>query len=199
MTFSSLNPIATKKPLRRWKGGGRFCQMRTFMRHWLAPAAILGSALLLSACAYYPNGPYGPGYGPPPPPPPPRGAYGPPPPPESGPPPGDESGPPPAGGEDYGASGGAQSGPPAGYGPAPRRRGPHWCERHPKRCAKEQQMMQQGAGPNDQGGPPPNDMSGPPPNDENGPPPNDESGPPPNDENGPPPNDQSGPPPPPHQ
>jgi hypothetical protein len=189
MTFSSPDPIATKKPLRRWNCGGHFCQMRTFMRHWLAPAAILGSAILLSACAYYPNGPYGPGYGPPPPPPPPHGAYGPPPGPDYGPPPGggDEAGPPPSGDEGYGPSGGAQSGPPAGgqdYGPGPKPHGPRWCAKHPKRCAKQQQMMQQGYGP------PPSDESGPPPNDESGPPPNDDNGPPPggsNDEPPPPP------------
>src|SRR5437763_746013 len=91
---SSCNgPIATKLWLLRSRMlDGQFCFMRFSMRLRLAPAALLGSAVLLSACVYYPDGPNGPGYGPPPP----RGAYGPPPPPsESGPPPSEEQGPPP--------------------------------------------------------------------------------------------------------
>lgn len=163
--------------------------LESFMRLRLGSVAILGSAVLLSACVYYPNGPYGPGYGPPGPPPPPPGQAGPPPSgPDYGPPPNEDQGPPP-GAEEQGPppepySGGAQSGPPAGageYGP-PRRHvhGPKWCERHPHKCKREQ-MEQQGYGPppSDERGPPPSDESGPPPSDENGPPPSDESGPPP--------------------
>jgi len=129
------------------------------MRQWLASATILGSAILLSGCVYYPDGPAGPGYGPPPP----HTGYATPPPSDYGPPPGgDESGPPPgdeAGGPPPDMSGGATMAPP------PRPHGPKWCAKHPHRCARHQQMM------NEDGGPPPGADQGPPPGEDDQPPP----------------------------
>jgi hypothetical protein len=140
------------------------------MRAWIAPAALIGLAMSLSACVYYPDGPEGPGYGPPPPreygPPPGAPEYGPPPSgPEGGPPPEDESGSGPPGGS-------AEAGPPpddqayAG-GPPPRAmrpHGPRWCARHPHKCARQsQQGPYSEPGPSEDQSPPPPDDQGPPP------------------------------------
>lgn len=140
--------------------------------------AVLGLAVSISACAYYPDGPYGPGYGPYPP-----HNYGPPPGagPDEGPPPQGDYGPPPGSG---------QSGPPpqSSYGPPPdqsdmgpppqgaenessappdakaahkmaKMNDPAWCSAHAQKCAKwRAKFGEQGGGdqpPPDEQGPPP--------------------------------------------
>ncbi len=110
--------------------------------------AVAGTAIALSACVYYPHGPYGPGYGPYEPgydrggPPPPGPGY------DQG--PGYNSGPPPGPGYN--------SGPPPepGYAPEAARgdenrqiakmNDPQWCQQHPKKCAKLHQKYGEAAG-----------------------------------------------------
>ena len=120
------------------------------MNRLLAPVAIAGVALALSACVYYPDGPYGPGYGPyhsayghPPP----QGNYGPPPQENAGPPPGnygpnDDQGP----DDQQGYAG--QGGPSGQDGDMSagqsnkadkamaKMSNPAWCSKHQKKCDK---------------------------------------------------------------
>ncbi len=160
-----------------------------------ASLAVIGLVVTVSACTYYPNGPYGPGYGPypprnPPPPAsqeegPPPGAYGPSPGAgESGPPPQSNYGQPPQ--SNYGPPPGqGAEGPPPGYGgeeqAAPndkaarqiqKMNNPVWCNNHPAKCA---QFRAKYGAQGQYGGPPP---GGPDEQGEEGPPPN-ESGQPP--------------------
>ena len=145
------------------------------MRHILSGAALVALTAALGACVYYPNGPYGPGYGPYHP------AAAPPPPPNYGPPPGPQGG--------YGPPPGEQYGPPPGSGPqasAPRlspsqiakMNDPNWCNAHPYHCRKLHSEYAAS-----QGGPPPGGQYGPPPQQgQYGPPPNAQGGPPPGDD-----------------
>jgi hypothetical protein len=121
------------------------------MNRWSTCFAFAGLAIMVSGCAYYPNGPYGPGYGPYRPgydqPPPQEGNGPPPPPPQEGYPPPQQQG--------Y-APQGQYSGPP-GQGAAQeptqaqiaKMNDPDWCSKHPHKCQKlrsEYGQPQQGPG-----------------------------------------------------
>ena len=148
------------------------------MRLALASAALVGAAITLGGCYYYPPESYGPppggAYGPPPgyneEGPPPQGEYGPPPgqqgagaPPPSqgqnyGPPPqGQGYGPPPQQGSEYGNE---------AYAPPPPAYSAKWCAKHPHKCRKMQKMQAGSYGPprgeSQENGPPPEQGSPPP-------------------------------------
>ena len=147
------------------------------MRLALASAALVGAAITLGGCYYYPPE----GYGPPP-----GGAYGPPPgyneegpPPqgEYGPPPGQGAGaPPPSQGQGYGPPPQGQGyGPPPqqgaeygneAYAPPPPAYSAKWCAKHPHKCRKMQKMQAGSYGPprgeSQENGPPPEQGSPPP-------------------------------------
>ena len=119
------------------------------MRMALASAALVGVAITLGGCYYYPPE----GYGPPP-----GGAYGPPPGyNEEGPPPQGEYGPPPQQGAEYGNE---------AYAPPPPAYSAKWCAKHPHKCRKLQKMQTGAYGPppsqGQEYGPPPEQGSPPP-------------------------------------
>ena len=141
------------------------------MSRWFTSLAVAGSAALLSACVYYPHGPYGPGYGPYHPgydQPPPNADYGPPPQNDYPPPP------PPRQQQGYAPQGqysqpqgqyGQQPGPSQDESQGPTRKqiahmnDPAWCSAHQRKCEKLQSRYGQGRQPEQ--GPPPD--QGPPP------------------------------------